>query len=204
MSASTQAASAADEIDVARAGEYRLIASLMARAPTQELIARVARLQGDATPLGRAHVELAEAAARASAEDVEREYFDLFLGVGRGEFLPFASYYMAGFLNDRPLARLREDMARIGIARAEASVDPEDHVASLCEMMAGMADGAFAADANEQKRFFARHVKPWATRFFSDVEGAQRATFYRAVARLGGVFLSIEAAAFALEDHQGP
>lgn len=191
-----------DEVDAARAAEYRLLAALMARAPKRALIEKVARLQGDATPLGLAHVELAEAAARIGEDTVDREYFDLFIGVGRGEFLPFGSYYMAGFLNDRPLARLREDMARIGIERAEAVGDPEDHIAFLCEMMAGMADGTFEADIAEQGRFFARHIKPWGTRFFADVEASQRANFYRAVGRVGRVFLEIEDEAFSLGEKQ--
>src|SRR3546814_5223971 len=78
---------------------------------------------------------LAEAAHSVSVETVEREYFDLFLGVGRGELLPYASYYLTGFLNERPLARLRADLKRLGLERAESHFDPEDHLGTLCEIM---------------------------------------------------------------------
>src|SRR5437868_499898 len=95
-----------DEVDAARAAEYALLAVLLARAPDADMLGRLARLRGDATPLGLAHVALAEAAATTTVERAEREYFNLFIGIGRGELLPYGSYYLTGFLNERPLARL--------------------------------------------------------------------------------------------------
>src|SRR5262249_16163191 len=95
-----------DEVDAARAPEYPLLSVLLARAPDQVLLDRIASLRGDASPLGLAHVALAEAAASTTAERVEREYFNLFVGLGRGELLPYGSYYLTGFLYERPLARL--------------------------------------------------------------------------------------------------
>src|SRR5947209_17297688 len=83
--------------------------------------------------------------------------FDLFVGLGRGELLPYASYYLTGFLNERPLSRLRSDLAILGIARAENNSEPEDHAAILCEIMSGFAGGRFAASAEEQRAFFERH-----------------------------------------------
>ena len=112
------------------------------------------KLRGDATPLGLAHVALAQAAGNASAERIAREYFTLFIGVGRGELLPYGSYYLTGFLNERPLARLREDLRAYGIERAEGQVEPEDHAAILCEIMAGMASGQFPVTGQMQQRFF--------------------------------------------------
>ena len=103
-----------DEVDAARAQEYALIAALLTRAPDAQLLSNLSELRADPTPLGLAHAALAEAASDTSAERVEREYFDLFIGLGRGELMPYASYYLTGFLHDRPLARLREDLALSG------------------------------------------------------------------------------------------
>src|SRR6266704_29953 len=130
-----------DEVNAARAQEYALLSVLLARAPDVGLLERLGALRGDASPLGLAHVALAEAAQRANVERLEREYFDLFIGLGRGELLPYGAYYLTGFLHERPLARLREDLSRIGIARAERVAEPEDHAAILCEIMAGLANG---------------------------------------------------------------
>src|ERR1043165_870774 len=108
-----------DDIDLARSREYALLSALLARAPDADLLARIARLGGDASPLGGAHIALAEVAAGADVTKVEREYFDLFIGLGRGELLPYGSYYLTGFLNERPLARLRADLSELGIGRVE-------------------------------------------------------------------------------------
>ncbi len=189
---------AADEADLGRARLYRLLATLLVQPPGQELLFRLAGVAGDETAVGSALGTLAEAAGNATAEGVEREFFDLFIGLGRGELLPYASYYLTGFLHERPLARLRGDLARLGVARAEGVAEPEDHIATLCEVMAGLIDGSFAAPAGEDGRFFERYLKPWAGRFFSDLEGAKAARFYRAVGGLGARFVAIEAEALAL------
>ena len=192
-----------DDVDAARAQEYALLATLLARAPDRDLLARLARLKADASPLGVAHEKLAEAAGAADAARLEREYFDLFVGVGRGEVLPYGSYYLTGFLHERPLARLRGDLADLGLARAEEQCEPEDHIAILCEVMAGLAGGRFAATAGDdrrrvEKQFFDKHVAPWARRFFADLERAETADFYRAVAAVGATFIDVETEAFAL------
>src|SRR5690348_815295 len=157
-----------DEVDAARAQEYALLAALLTRAPDADLLWRISQLRADASPLGLAHAALAEAAEQTNAERVEREFFDLFIGLGRGELLPYGSYYLTGFLHERPLARLREDLKGLGIERSEGSVEPEDHAATLCEIMASLAGGRFAAPAGSDERIFERHLKPWIGRFFSD------------------------------------
>jgi TorA maturation chaperone TorD len=187
-----------DEVDLVRSQEYGLLATLLARAPDSELLSRLARLGGDATPLGVAHVALAEAAAEADATAVEREYFNLFIGLGRGELLPYGSYYLTGFLNERPLARLRDDLAVIGVERVEGNYEPEDHAATLCEIMAGLAGGTLPAPGGMERRLFERHMAPWIGRFFADLERAEAATFYRHVGTIGRVFVDIETGAFAL------
>jgi TorA maturation chaperone TorD len=155
-------------------------------------------LRADATPLGLAHALLGEAASATTAESLQREYFNLFIGMGRGELLPYGSYYLTGFLHERPLARLREDLARLGIVRAQGNCEPEDHAAILCEIMAGLAGGTLAAPAGADRELFERHLKPWIGRFFADLERAHGARFYRAVGALGSVFLQIETEAFSL------
>ena len=197
--APAEAARAVDEIDLLRAHEYALLAALLARAPDRDLLTRVAALKGDATLLGMAHVALAEAAASVEPDAISREYFDLFVGVSRGELLPYVSYYLTGFLYERPLARVREDFRRLGIEAAEGHSEPEDHIATLCEVMAGLAAGQFAAEPGAERRFFERHLKPWAARFFADLETAKLARFYRAVGGVGRLFMEIEAEAFAMD-----
>jgi len=190
----------ADDVDALRAQEYALLALLLSRAPTAELLGRLADLKGDASPLGLAHIALADAARTADPDAVSREYFDLFVGVGQGELLPYGSYYLTGFLHGRPLARLRQDLGALGIEADETLREPEDHIAILCEVMAGLAGRRFDAQAGGEKRFFERHVELWAARFFADVETAQLARFYRAVGTVGRVFMAVEAEAFAMDE----
>ena len=191
-----------DEIDQLRAAEYGLLSLLLGKAPDTDTLLRVAALKGDASDLGMAHIELAAAAAAAAVDDgaVSKEFFDLFIGLGRGDLLPYASYYMTGFLHERPLARVREDLDVLGIERAGSSREPEDHIAILLEVMAGLARGDFEADFSEQARFFERHLKPWAARMFADLELSRSANFYRAVGRVGSVFMELESEAFTLSE----
>nr|WP_246820623.1 molecular chaperone TorD family protein [Bradyrhizobium iriomotense] len=185
-----------DPVDAARAQEYLLLATLLSAAPSGKLLDQLTALSGDATPLGRAHAALAAAATNAVPAKVEREYFDLFTGLGRGELLPYASYYLTGFLNERPLSRLRADLAALGIERAANNSEPEDHAAILCEIMAGFAGGRFAATSDAQRAFFEKHIAPWMGRLFADIERAESAIFYRAVGALGRAFVEIETEAF--------
>jgi TorA maturation chaperone TorD len=187
-----------DEVDQARAREYSLLATLLTRSPDAALLDRLAGLRGDSSPLGVAHTALAEAAARADGKRVEREYFDLFIGVGRGELLPYASYYRTGFLHGRPLAQLREVLRRIGIERAGSLTEPEDHAAILLEIMAGLAGRELAAPEGTEREVFADHLAPWIGRFFKDLEQAKAANFYARVGALGGLFMAIETEAFTL------
>ena len=189
-----------DEIDQLRAAEYGLLSRLLGKAPAAETLSRVAVLKGDASDLGMAHVELASAAAATDDRAVSKEFFELFIGLGRGELLPYASYYLTGFLHERPLARVREDLDVLGIERAGSSREPEDHIAILLEVMSGLARGDFEADFSEQARFFERHLKPWASRMFADLEMSGSAKFYRAVGRVGRVFMELESEAFTLSE----
>jgi len=187
-----------DDVDDVRAQEYALLSALLARAPDGELLRRLASLRGDASPLGLAHAALAEAAKAARADAVEREFFNLFIGIGRGELMPYGSYYLTGFVYERPLARLRGDLAALGIESVEGEAEPEDHAATLCEIMAGLASGRLEAPKDAERALFERHLAPWIGRFFTDLERAEEADFYRRVGTLGRVFIDIEAEAFAL------
>jgi TorA maturation chaperone TorD len=187
-----------DEIDQQRAAEYGLLSLQFGKAPDAETLSRLAGLKGDASDLGMAHIELASAAADDRA--VSKEFFDLFIGLGRGDLLPYASYYLTGFLHERPLARVREDLDALGIERAGVSREPEDHIAILLEVMAGLARGDFEAEFSEQARFFERHLEPWAARMFADLEKSDSAKFYRTVGRVGRIFMELESEAFTLSE----
>lgn len=190
---------AVDEVDAARAREYALLAVLLRCAPHADLLRRLAALRrDDPSPLGRVHAALADAAATTNVERVEREFFDLFIGVGRGELVPYASYYLTGFLNERPLARLRDDLGRLGIERVDGVTEPEDHAAVLCETMAGLATGRLGNRAGADRELFEKHVSPWMGRFFADLEAAQAAGFYRPLGTLGRLFIDVESEAFTM------
>lgn len=184
--------------DAARADEYALIGAMFWRAPTAEFLAQLASLRGDASELGTAHHLIADAARNADVGAVQREYFNLFVGVGRPEILPYGSYYQTGFLHERPLAEVRGDMEKLGLAREERVGEPEDHIAILFDVMRGLITGEFAADGIDDRVFFERHVKPWAGRMFADIEMTSSANFYRPVAAAGRIFMDIEAGALAL------
>jgi TorA maturation chaperone TorD len=199
-----QVAPAKSEYELLRAQQWSLVASLLVGPPDSATLTALAGLSGDDTALGQAYSVLAQTASEANAADIEREFFELFVGVGRGELLPYASFYLTGFLNERPLAELRRDLALMGIERAKGRFEPEDHIASISEIMAGLAAGEFDASvlgcgAAGEAGFFARHLQPWAAQFFDDLAVAPSARFYRAVAEVGRVFTDIEVRGFALE-----
>jgi TorA maturation chaperone TorD len=187
-----------DDVDEARAQEYALLATLLLRAPDAELLSGISQLRADASPLGLAHAALAEAAANTGAEHIEREFFDLFIGLGRGELMPYGSYYLTGFLHERPLARLRDDLARLGIARSDGVVEPEDHAGILCEIMSGLASRRLPSPPDSDRLIFEKHMAPWIRRFFVDLENAEAADFYGRVGALGRIYIDIEAEAFEL------
>jgi TorA maturation chaperone TorD len=184
--------------ELARADEYALIGALLWRAPTAETLATLADLKGDASELGAAHFEIARLAGEVDPAKLQREFFDLFIGVGRGEILPYASYYLTGFLHERPLALVRGDMEKLGLARAERVGEPEDHIAILFDVMRGLIRGEFASEGVAEQQFFTRHIQPWANRLFADLETQSTSAFYRAVGAAGRIFVEIEAGALEL------
>jgi TorA maturation chaperone TorD len=196
-----EAAETPPDEELVRGRIYALLARLLAAPPDAPLLASLAALTADNSELGRAFAALAAAAAAAAPAGVAEEYHDLFIGLTRGELLPYGSYYLTGFLNEKPLAELRGALAGLGIARAMGVKEPEDHVAALCEVMAGLIDGSYGTPQPlaVQRNFFETHMAPWIGRFFADLEGAKAAVFYAAVGRLGRRFVEIESAAFAMD-----
>ncbi len=128
------------------------------------------------------------------------EFHDLFVGLVRGELVPYGSYYLTGFLHEKPLAKLRQDMSRLGVVREQNVAEPEDHIASLCEMMAGFIDGSLGRPLalEEQKAFFSAHIGNWAPVLFRDMEAAKASILYAMLGSIGRVFLDIEERAFAM------
>lgn len=178
-----------------RADTYGLLARLFRAPPDQPLLDRLAECsdgQGSQSALAAAWAALAEAARSAEPAALDDEFHALFIGLGRGEVLPYASWYLSGFLLDKPLAQLRTDLNELGIERAEDVSESEDHFAALCETMVLLVDPNDGIDQAGQKRFFDRHVHSWVPRFLADVRDAQSAGFYRRAADLGREFFAFE------------
>ena len=188
------------EEDGLRADLYDLLGALFARPPSRDLLDKVQALSGDDGELGRGVSALSRLAKATTEKSAESEFNALFVGLGRGELLPFASYYLTGFLHEKPLAMLRNDMARLGIERAANVYEPEDNIASLCEMMAGLIRGRFGdpADLATQRDFFNTHLGPWAAHFFTDLEGAKGSLLYAPIGSVGRAFIEIEREAFRM------
>ncbi len=188
------------EEDSLRADLYDFLAALLAGPPSGALLAKASSLSGDESSLGQAVSTLSRVARVLDERAAEREFNALFIGLSRGELMPYASYYLTGFLNEKPLATLRGDMAALRITRAPNVYEPEDNIASLLEMMAGMIRGRFGAPValQKQKDFFFRHIAPWAEHFFSDLEAAENSVFYAPVGTVGKAFLEIETQAFRM------
>ncbi len=189
------------EEDLLRAQLYGLLSNLLSKAPDKDELASLAQLAGDETPLGKAIVSLSRVAAKSEPTIVDEEFHDLFIGVGRGELLPYASYYLTGFLHEKPLAKLRNDMAAYGASKSDDVSESEDHVASVLEIMAGLIDGRFGkpASIDQQKEFYDTHIASWMSVFFQDLAGASSSVLYATVAEVGTRFLEIEGAAFEMD-----
>lgn len=176
-----------------RAGFYGLLAVLLRAGPHQSLLdelkqyASVAPDNGDLTV---AMSMLGLAAASSDPLTLEDEYHSLFIGLGRGELVPYGSWYQTGFLMEKPLGFLRDELARLGYQRDEKVREPEDHIAALCEIMMLMISDGVQLD--QQKHFFETHLGNWMERFFQDLSEAKAAVFYRAVGRFGLAFAGVE------------
>ncbi|MEO1138521.1 MAG: molecular chaperone TorD family protein [Pseudomonadota bacterium] len=197
----TQAQAEIADEDRLRADLYDFLGVLLAAPPSEQLLLQTAGLNGDdETDLGTAVAALSRIAKHTKPQAVEREFNALFIGLGRGELLPYASYYLTGFLHEKPLAALRRDMAARGMTRAQNVYEPEDNIASLMEMMASLITGRFGKPATlaDQKTFFNKHIGPWAGHFYTDLEAAKNSVLYASVGAVGRVFMGIEAEGFRM------
>ncbi|MCY4313558.1 MAG: molecular chaperone TorD family protein [Gammaproteobacteria bacterium] len=178
-----------------RINTYTILASLLHRNPDSQLLNHLSGVESvdssEPGTMGRAWMALKQAAVEAAPSALAEEYQDLFIGLGRGEVVPFGSWHLTGFLMDKPLSDLRDDLKALGIVRDDDEKDPEDHIAALCETMALLIQ---ADDVDEQmeRRFFACHLHPWASKFFKEVQEADSAKFYRHVGYLGQSFMEVE------------
>jgi len=189
-----------DQEDKLRADLYGFLGTLLSGPPGGDLLRQTADLSGDASDLGQAINAMARVAGVSKDKAVQSEFNALFIGLGRGELLPYASFYLTGFLNEKPLAALRKDMTALMIARAPNVFEPEDNIASLFEMMAGMIMGRFGepVPGDRQANFFNKHSAPWAPHFFADLEAAKNSVFYASVGSTGKAFMQIEREAFRM------
>ncbi|MBW2442547.1 MAG: molecular chaperone TorD family protein [Deltaproteobacteria bacterium] len=181
--------------DTLRANVYSLLAALLTGPPSADLLQRLGRIedqQESDTEMAQAWRMIKEAGGRTDAALLDDEYHRLLIGLGRGELVPYGSWYQAGSVMDQPLARLRSDLAVLGIQRRSDVLETEDHAAALCETMAIICSHPAEVGLETQKAFFSDHLKGWMDRFFKDMQNASAARFYRAVGRLGDAFLDLE------------
>jgi TorA maturation chaperone TorD len=191
---STLATVALPDEQLRRAGVYSVLAALLRDAPNEAVLGFVGELEVDAANNGNELLlslnMLSLAARHSSSQALLDEYHALFIGLGRGELVPYGSWYQTGFLMEKPLGLLRADLAELGFARSDDVHEPEDHVAALFEVMAMLIHEG--TDIDRQQRFFQAHIGNWAERFFDDLGNASSAVFYRSVARFGQAFLAME------------
>lgn len=196
MSDSVASAVEITEEDQIRANTYRLLGTLMARPPTRHVIDLLRQVEVDEkeqdSAMAAAWKTLSVAAERATVEGLDDEYHVLFVGIGRGEVVPYSSWYLTGFMMERPLAQLRHDLKRFGLERVEEVKEPEDHAGALCETMSLLIGGPAGVSPHAQKAFFNDHIAPWMGKFFEDLQSAEAANFYSAVGALGEQFIEVD------------
>ncbi len=189
-----------EEEDALRADMYSFLANLIRTEPSEELVDTLKNLSGDQSNIGKSIKLISKLSSTLHISEISDEYVNLFVGVGRGELLPFASYYLTGFLNDKPLSKLRDDMNKIGVERLKEVKEPEDHVSSLFDIMSGLITGKFGRlySINEQSVFFEKHLNSWVDLLMTDIESSKSAVFYAPVGSLGKEFIKIEREAFRM------
>ena len=184
-----------DQAQAMRAGVYELLSALFASEPDQSLLDTLASIDEVDTSDGQLAMGwelLRQASGKTSTAELSEEYFNLFLGVGRGELVPFGSWYITGFLMEKPVSVLRADLAQLGIERQQGVTDSEDHIAGLCDAMALIIRHSDEIGFERQKAFYTDHLQPWVKRFFGDLQNANAAKFYRSAGFFGEAFFAFE------------
>lgn len=190
-----------DEEQQYRASAYALLAALLRSAPDQALLDHISVLselsQDGGDDLSVAMSSMGLSAKMFAPADIDDEYHELFIGLGKGQLVPYGSWYLTGFLMEKPLSDLRDDLARLGFQRNDDVAEPEDHVAALCEVLSLLiTDGV---DLPAQQHFFQSHMQSWLERFFADLVKARSAVFYKAVGRFGSAFIAFENEYFSMQ-----
>ena len=184
-----------------RLGAYSLLGALLRAAPDANVLAHLNEYHRAETPgedeVATALRMLGLATRDTTTDTAADEYHNLFVGLGRGELVPYGSWYVTGFLMEEPLSVLRDDLAELGYERQNDVREPEDHAAALCEVMAMMIESGVSHE--RQLAFYNTHLQPWIERFFDDLENANNAVFYRAVARFGKAYFELEATYFSMQ-----
>ncbi|HSH57239.1 MAG TPA: molecular chaperone TorD family protein [Halomonas sp.] len=205
-----RAASAMEEVVPAeqeelRADLYRLLARLIREPADAPLLAWLADQQSDdgieahQDPVVSALIALAQAAAEAGPDELERAHFRHLVGVIQGEITPYASWYRHGELMEQALVALREDLRRLGFTRSDTSHDPEDHLAAMFEVMAMLVE----EQSPEAGTFFMSHLAPWAERCLDDLARVDT-LFYARTGELGKAFIAEEHSQLAAEAEHSP
>ncbi|BCN24162.1 TorD/DmsD family molecular chaperone [Vibrio alfacsensis] len=175
---------------------YLVLSALFRGAPTSEMIEFLSSLEVEPSEsaMQKAWLALQQAAKESNREALEDEYQDLFIGIGRGEVMPFGSWHMTGSIMEKPLAEIRHDLKLLGFERDENVKEPEDHIAALCEVMAMLTN----EEETLQQTVFNKHLAPWFGSFTKQLENANNAKFYKPVAHLCDAFLTLEQVRFSV------
>jgi TorA maturation chaperone TorD len=177
---------------------YLLLAALLIKPPSTQFLAVLQDLHWEGLPPNpdRDLESLCQAARVYSQTAIANEYHILFVGLGRGEMMPYASWYKEKRLQSRPLVSLRSDLMGLGLIRQTECLEPEDHAGTLCEIMALITGEGCRMEYAAQARFFQNHLNPWLPAFFKDLQSAGSARFYRQVGLFGSSFMESESQFF--------
>ena len=182
-----------------RANAYSLLAACLLAAPTAELLAQLAALPAAAVDdTGQALTRLQQAAATEAPAVSNDDYHQLFIGLGRGKVVPYASFYLTGSMMDKPLASLRAELAALGVGRQEKTGEPEDHAGALCELMAMLCRQNSAESFSRQKKIFDQYLAGWMESLFSDIVRSADSRFYLAAGDFGAAFMRFEKRYFSM------
>lgn len=175
---------------------YLVLSALFRSAPSEEMIEFLTSLEVEPSEsaMQKAWIALQQAAKDSNREALEDEYQDLFIGIGRGEVMPFGSWHMTGAMMEKPLAEIRHDLELLGFERDENVKEPEDHIAALCEVMSMLT----GEEEDLQQAVFNKHIAPWFHSFTQQLENAESANFYKPAAQLCEAFLTLEQVRFSV------
>ena len=180
-----------------RASYYFLLSNLLSAPPTCDTLETLGKFgvsDAEATSnfLVKLNALVAAAGIHTDVEKLDDEYHDLFIGIGRGEIVPYGSWYITGMLMDKPLSLLRQDLNALGIQREQSISEPEDHISALMDTMGIVIQASDDFQFKTQQTLFTRHIKPWAKDFFKDLTTARKADFYTSVGEFGVEFINLE------------